>query len=112
MVCGVTEKAFFCFLCDRAYFEHISASGRSGQYSKEFTFFSDRLFVHYTPDQLRSYLGQIFPSDEVPQGTTRTVESRDRDFLPYVLLQSSCSSPIALRRKLTAFIDRENKYAL
>lgn len=130
----VTERAFFCFLCDRAYFETIAATGRQGQYSKEFTFFSDRLFIHYLPDQLHKHLRQILvrtqpasaPSEPAaamartavtaapatPPTPVRTDEDRDYEFLCTVLLQGSYGSPIALRRRLLAFTDSKSEYIL
>ncbi len=123
----VTERAFFCFLCDRAYFETITAQGRHGQYSRDFTFFSDRLFIHYLPGQLRAHVQRILqiekaagaelPATPVPEPTTpseivRTIEDRDYDFLCTVLLQGAYSSPIALRRRFLAFTNGDGQCVL
>src|SRR5581483_1366680 len=105
----VTEKAFFCFICDRAYFERITASGRSGSYSREYTFFSDRLFVQYTPADLKLYLKQILIAD--PPASTDT-EKSDLEFLPNLLLQSARLSPIGLHRELRRFTETDGHFRL
>jgi hypothetical protein len=102
----VTEKAFFCFLCDRKYFEQVERSGRSGLYGKEYTFFTDRLFVQYLPKELRSYLATIVTRDG---GST---EARDLELLCHVVLQGSRLSPIGLRRELNPFFDADGKCVL
>jgi hypothetical protein len=108
----VTEKAFFCFLSDRPYFEQIDQSGRAGQYSKEFTFFSDRLFVHYTPRDLRKYIEAVLTIEAAPNAQTNPEEERDRALLGYLVLQASRLSPIALRRELGRYTNARGDYTL
>lgn len=96
----VTEKTFFCFLTERSYFEHIVTSSRTKVYGKEHTFFSDRLFVHYSPQDLHKYLFDILSRDNLTDN-----EQLDRLVLPYFLLERSKMHPIDLRRALSDLTD-------
>jgi len=97
----VTEKTFFCFLADRRYFEHVVATSRSTVYGKEYTFFSDRLFVHYRPEDLHTYLGAILSKEQIANDNERD----DLLVLPFFLLGRAKMHPIDLRRTLYDIAD-------
>ena len=103
----VTEKTFFCFLTQRSYFEHMVASSRAQTYGKEHTFFSDRLFVHYSPEDLHKYLFDILSREALSDN-----EKLDRLVLPYYLLERSKMHPIDLRRTLSDLTDSKAAIAL
>ena len=44
----VAESAFFCFLTDRTYFEHVLSRGSTLAFPVEHTYYTHRLFVAYT----------------------------------------------------------------
>jgi hypothetical protein len=92
----VTEKTFFCFLADRSYFEHVLASSRSKAYGREHTFFSERLFVHYRPEDMHEYLDRVVPEENLSDN-----EKVDREVLPFLLLERAKMHPIDLRRAIS-----------
>ena len=55
----VTERAFFCFLVGRGYFESFSDTRNRKSYRPEYTFFSNRLFISYSTDDLHAYLDRV-----------------------------------------------------
>lgn len=55
----VSDKAFFCFLTDREYFERLERRIRRNAYPTEAAYFDQRFLVHYTPSDLYSYLSRI-----------------------------------------------------
>jgi Cdc6-like AAA superfamily ATPase len=52
----VTDRALFCFLTDRKYFEKFATNLISKPYAPEETFFADRILIHYHPDPLYQFL--------------------------------------------------------
>ncbi len=97
----VTEKTFFCFLTERSYFEHIVASSRTKVYGKEHTFFSDRLFVHYSPRDLHKYLFDILEPRQSGRTTSNSTVWCCRIFCWSALKMH----PIDLRRALSDLTD-------
>lgn len=55
----VTERAFFCFLVGRHYYEWFSTVRREESYGPEYTFFTERVFVSYAPRDLHEYLDDV-----------------------------------------------------
>jgi hypothetical protein len=52
----VTDYGFFCFLTDRDCFDLMKVAVDGGAYPVEHTFFSDRLFLSYSPLDLLNHL--------------------------------------------------------
>jgi hypothetical protein len=59
----VTEQAFCCFLADREFFDELMESRRSAPYAVEDTFFTEMVFVNYSPRDLTQYLDDLLESD-------------------------------------------------
>ena len=98
----VAERAFFCFLTDRDYFDHVSRGGDTG-YSKEHTYFTHQLFVVFSPETLRRFILEsilVKPRDDDP--TISSDDAADYQVLPWVLLHRSRMHPIDLRREIAA----------
>lgn len=91
----VSERAFFCFLTDRDYFEHLRDRSLREPYPHEHTFFTDRLFILFRPADLHRYLGEVLriegtsPDDEIHQ-----------ELLIFSLLHRSKMHPVDLHREL------------
>jgi hypothetical protein len=63
----VTDRAFFCFLTDRSYFEEFDAHLRREAHPPEETFFGERILVHYNPRDFYTYLQrQLKVEDQTP----------------------------------------------
>jgi hypothetical protein len=99
----VTERAFFCFLADRTYFESIESKIAHDAYPKSATLFGERLFVQYRVKDLRDYLAKLLP----PKMDTEA-EQRELELFPYVLLRRSFLHPFELRRLLIRYTDDKN----
>src|SRR5258708_12054870 len=93
----VADRALFCFLVDRSYFERIQAISRMEPHRKEHTFFSERLYAIATPAQWRSYLQTVLTS-EAPGGPDRLQLLA----LTYLLMARSKMHPIDIRRQIDA----------
>jgi hypothetical protein len=93
----VADRALFCFLVDRPYFERIQKISRVRPQAKEHTFFSERLFVIATPAQWRDYLYRVLPI--APSNKQEEVQ---RLALTYLLLARSKMHAIDLRREVDA----------
>ncbi|HTB11833.1 MAG TPA: hypothetical protein VK752_09690 [Bryobacteraceae bacterium] len=52
----VTDRAFFCFLTDRRYFEEFDSHLRRQPHPPEETFFGERILLHYTPRDFYAHL--------------------------------------------------------
>ena len=102
----VTEKAFFCFLTDRNYMERVEQLSLSNTYAQEYTSFTDRLFVSYTPRDLREYLGRIFQHVDP---ASNDVPSVDLPVLYYALLHRSRLHPFDLRREIARITNAERR---
>ena len=93
----VADRALFCFLVDRSYFERIQSISRVEPQRKEHTFFSERLYVIVTPAQWRAYLHSVL-TPESDTGADRLQLLA----LTYVLLARSKMHAIDLRREVEA----------
>lgn len=91
----VAENAFFCFLTDRGYFEAMQVRRRTEPYSKEYTYFSEYLFVTLRPGDLHRYVREMLTSD----GDTEAAE--DVELLEYIALHRAEMHIVDLRRVLT-----------
>src|SRR5262249_16510905 len=52
----VADYGFFCFLTDRDYYEYFRNKLQTEAYPREYTYFTNWLFIQYQPDDLRQYL--------------------------------------------------------
>ena len=75
----ITEKAFFCFISDRDYYETILGKMREHAYPKEHTYFRKLLYMHHLPGHLHEYLKSLLLADPGDQARA--------DLLSYALLQ-------------------------
>jgi energy-coupling factor transporter ATP-binding protein EcfA2 len=60
----VAERAFFCFIVDRSYFEGFTSLSAEHNYVKEYTFFTNYLFVTYSPSDFHDYLRRLMDLPE------------------------------------------------
>jgi energy-coupling factor transporter ATP-binding protein EcfA2 len=93
----VADRALFCFLVDRPYFERIQNISRTQPQRKEHTFFSERLYVIATPAQWRTYLQSVLTLD-TPSG----LEKLQLLALTYLLMARSKMHAIDIRREIDA----------
>jgi hypothetical protein len=96
----VTERALFCFLTDRDYIEYLAQQAIKDPYPREYTYFSDRLFVFYRPEHLHEYLSRALALEPSADATRAATETVDLELLPFVLLHRSCLHAIDLRREI------------
>lgn len=94
----VTERAFSCFLTNRDYLEWLRSLSLEKAYPPEHSFFSDRLLILLTPEDLHRYLAETIATSGDPK--EQLAEQLERDVLPYVLLHRSQMHPIDLRRQI------------
>lgn len=99
----VTERAFFCFLADRTYFESIESTIAHDAYPKSATLFGERLFVQYRVKDLRDYLAKLLPTK-----MDNDAEQRELELFPSVLLRRSFLHPFELRRLVIRYTDDKN----
>lgn len=69
----VAENAFFCFLTNRSYFEHMLAEGVGKPYPKEYTYYTHRLFVALAAEDVERNLRERIP-EPLPEGTGSIAE--------------------------------------
>jgi hypothetical protein len=62
----VSERAFFCFLTNRDYYEYLQGLSLRDAYPIEHTYFTDRLFVVFRPDDFHQYLDKVLVVPEPP----------------------------------------------
>lgn len=60
----VTDRAIFCFLADRQFFEDFRAQVRSSAYPPQDTYFAELFFVHFQPREIHSYLRRMLSESE------------------------------------------------
>jgi hypothetical protein len=101
-----SERAFFCFLTDRDYFEHLRERSLREPYPHEHTYFTDHLFVLYRPADLHKYL------DAVLEPGTDAEDETEKELLRFFLLHRSKMHPVDLRRELRRLSDADDYIAL
>lgn len=125
----VAERAFFCFLTDRAYFERVVTVDANAPYPKHFTYFTDRVFVSFQPTDLHTYLQDLLKTEAYLQAQqlaaqaqpasaalttpavaapTPTAKARDDDdidleILKFVLLRRCEMHAVRLRRQISSW---------
>lgn len=103
----VTENSFSCFLVDRRYFSYLNRQSTQTAYAREYTYFSDRLLILYTPSQLRRFITSTL--ETVTSGQTglpvqptdpTETDKQELEKISYVVLFRARMHPIDLRRQL------------
>jgi hypothetical protein len=106
----VTERAFFCFLVDRNYYERLESTVSKSAFPKEATLFGDRLFVQYAPESAHDYLKKVTKVGTLATGESQNDAARDLEVLGYVLLRRSCMHPFDLRREISRCTNAKNEF--
>ena len=101
----VADRFFFCFLTDRDYFERLEKKSRDLPYPQEHTYFSQRLFILYRPENLHRYLDNILKSDEEPFPTDNGPTAVFRALLSRLLLHRAKLHAFDLQRELSHVSD-------
>lgn len=103
----VAERAFFCFLTDRDYFEEMQLRDRQASYSVEYTYFTDRLFVTFAPEDLHAYVKMRLEAppepasgDASPEAKRAVAVRRDYPFIGYVVLHRSRMHALDVQRQI------------
>ncbi len=120
----VAERAFFCFLTDRSYFERVVNVDVHDPYPKHFTYFTDRVFVSFQKEELHTYLGALLQTEGRLQALAAEAaaaqasapapaaaaaanapsppddDDLDLDVLKFVLLRRSEMHAVRLRRQI------------
>jgi len=98
----VTERAFFCFLTNRDYFEYLEEQSRTHPYPQEHTYFPHRLFVSYRPIHLHQFLDTLLPAKDMSDG-----EPFERVLLFYRVLHKARLHMFDLKRELSKLANHE-----
>ncbi len=97
----VTDHSFFCFLTDRNYFDFISDIYQENKYPVQYTYFSNRFYVNYSPRDLHAYLDHLFQLQMVQDKELKA----DAILLQYMLLNRSSLHTIDLKREIKKRMD-------
>lgn len=92
----VTDHSFFCFLTDRDYYDFMNSVYLESKYPVEYTYFSNRFYLNYSPGDLHAYLDELFDLHSIPDVNDKT----DAILLQYMLLSRATLHTIDLRREL------------
>lgn len=106
----VTERAFFCFLVDREYYERLEATVSTSAFPKEATLFGDRLFVQYAPEAAHEFLKKVTTIGTIGPDENQDDAARDLEVLRYVLLRRSYMHPFDLRREISRSTNAQNEF--
>ena len=90
----VTERAFFCFLTDRSFYEWNEQRVAGGPYAIAHTRFGDRLFVRYDARDIHEFVDDLIP-DAAGQSDD---EKSARVLIQYIVMHRSYMHPYDLRR--------------
>jgi hypothetical protein len=95
-----TDFGFFCFLTGPEYFEDVQHKIETMAFPEEHTYFSDRLFVLYTPDQLDNFLRSVITSNEQAASPDFITDETARGVLARVIVHNSRLNTIDVVRAL------------
>jgi hypothetical protein len=95
-----TDFGFFCFLTGPDYFEEVQRKIETLAFPEEHTYFSDRLFVLYAPDELDTFLRSVMMSDALPNTPDFITDETARGVLARVIVHSSRLNTIDVVRAL------------
>lgn len=106
----VAERACFCFLTDRSYYESLQTLELEHPYPREYTYFKRRLFIAAGHRELHKYLTEVIVVEQTEEPTA-TIEN-DREILPYCLLHQARMHPIDLDRALARLVGEDGRLAV
>ncbi|WP_325739533.1 hypothetical protein [Bradyrhizobium sp.] len=95
-----TDFGFFCFLTGPDYFEEVQRKIETLAFPEEHTYFSDRLFVLYAPDELDAFLRSVMTSTALPNSPDFITDETARGVLARVIIHSSRLNTIDVVRAL------------
>jgi hypothetical protein len=102
----VTERAFFCFVTDRSFYQQANAQLVGGAYSTLHTRFGDSIFVRYRARDFHSYLTEMISVDSPGMSQAEIDMAHDAcEMLRYVLVSQSYLHPYDLRHELAQWQD-------
>lgn len=93
----VNDHSFFCFLTDRSYYDYMSNLDRENRYPIEYTYFTNSVYVNYSPQDFHTYLNELFQLHNIQD---REIKA-DAILLQYLLLNRASLHTIDLKRELT-----------
>ena len=114
----VAENAFFCFLTNRSYFEEMLAQGSGRPYPVEYTYYTHRLFVVFSPEDFERYLRKRVPAPAVeptpepaPNQSTpvQGLEVTASAMLRWALRHRAQLHAVDLQREIAAVRDDDGK---
>jgi hypothetical protein len=110
----IAERAFFCFLTDRTYFEYIESAIRRSSNAHESTFFDQRTVVYYEPGELIKFLERTvtIDTDEVGEEGQAPGEERNHwepKLIYRLLILLSRCQPSQLNGVIDAHRDSEGR---
>jgi hypothetical protein len=116
----VAEKAFFCFLTDRGYFEELSSRNAVTPHSLESTYFSNQVFIAFRHTEFHDFIKELLikPETSVAPGPSSDLQSRldqeavDHALLPFILMHKAEMHPIDLRRQISSIRAPDGTVAL
>jgi hypothetical protein len=99
-----TDYGFFCFLTDRDYYDAVQSQLDSGAYPREHTYFSDRLFVLYRPEEMSSFLREVIKPETAE-------DQKGRAALAKLIVHDSKLNTVDVIRELARGWDEKGNYA-
>ncbi|WP_334387185.1 hypothetical protein [Bradyrhizobium sp. AZCC 2262] len=107
-----TDFGFFCFLTGPDYFEEVQRKIETMAFPEEHTYFSDRLFVLYTPDELDTFLRSVMTSTAPPNSPDSITDETARGVLARVIIHSSRLNTIDVVRALAHDWTEDGSYKI
>ena len=92
-----TDFGFFCFLTGPDYFEEVQHKIETTAFPEEHTYFSDRLFVLYTADELDAFLRSVMSSNATSTADIATDETARRVLARDIIHSSRLNTIDAVR---------------
>jgi hypothetical protein len=96
-----TDYGFFCFLTDRDYYEFVQHALETEPYPLEHTYFSDRLFILYTPGEVARYVHDVIVSDAAQDTSALREDELARAVLGMVVAYRSKLNTVDAMRQLS-----------
>jgi hypothetical protein len=98
-----TDYGFFCFLTDRDYYDAVQSQLDSTAYPREHTYFSDRLFVLYRPEELSNFLREVINPETAE-------DQKGRAALAKLIIHDSKLNTVDMIRELARGWDESGAY--
>lgn len=107
-----TDYGFFCFLTNRSYYEDIWWRLQKSAYPKEFTYFSNLLFVGSGPAEVLAYLLRIVrqaPGSDLADAGTLQRDATGWMAFAFAVRHRTRLNTIALMRELSRAFDENRR---